>query len=343
MDVGSVIRPDQYFTQHASNPSRYDRSRGRFSHGMLEGDLAEATRLLDAGAPIEGRDSTGRTGLFLACHGDSEVVKMLLARGAKIDATAFNGDTTIGRASEYGDLKSAQMLLAAGADATKANKYGHTPLMLAAREGHDDLVTLLIAQHVDVNADADGENAVTFATWKDHLAIVKMLFDAGAKVPSPAAGGGPSSHVPLLGLAAVTNDTPLIDLLLAHGGDISQTGKGGLTPLHMAVENATPATIAYILEKGADPEKQDDEGMTPLIVATLERKLDVMPVLIDHHANLEGKDKLGRTALIWACCRIENNEIRFLVDRGADLNAIDLRGETPLNYLANRCGNGATA
>src|SRR5271156_836510 len=60
------------------------------------GDMNQVNSLLKQGAPLEGRDSLNRTLLFLACFAHPEIVKLLLAHGARVDPVAKNGDTPIG-------------------------------------------------------------------------------------------------------------------------------------------------------------------------------------------------------------------------------------------------------
>ena len=315
-----------------------------FRSACWKGDLAEVTRLLDQGAPLEGRDNQGRSGLFLACHGSPDIVKLLLARGAKIDSPAFNGDTTIGRACEYGDLGSAQLLLAAGAgaDISKPNKFGHTPLMLAAREGRDPLVSLLIALHVDVNFEGKTDSALYFAVGRDHLSTVKLLLDAGARTTRPAAPPTTDrTSRPLLALAAWRDDLELIDVLLAHGADINSRGDDGKSVIGDALWGSKPETIQHLLDKGVDPNLLDDHGLTGLMYATNYKfALDVLPAFLNHGAKVDAKDNKGRTALMWAASHGNEQIVRFLLEHGADVNAADANGDTALIYAADRGNTG---
>lgn len=308
-----------------------------FRSACWSGDLNKVTLLFNEGAPLEGRDNLGRTPLFLACHGDPDVVKFLLAHGARIDAAENDGDLPIAHACEFGDLASAQMLLDAGADFSRVNQYGHTPLMLAAREGHDALVSLLISHHVDVNFEGISDPALFFAVGNDHLSTAKLLLDAGARVTrSPESANLKHDRPSLLTSAAWTGDWALIDLLLAHGVDINNFGEEGRTTLIAAVQWAKPEASEYLLEKGADPNLQDNEGETALMRSINYQQEPVLQKLLDHGAKLEIKDKEGRTALIWACYYAYDPLIRFLIDHGADINAADLKGETPLIYAGDR-------
>lgn len=302
------------------------------------GDLPEVRRLLAAGAPLEGRDSLKRTPLFLACHhGSPELVKFLLDRGARADVIDGNDDTTVGQACEYGHLEAAKLMLAAGADINRTNKWGRTPLMLASREGRDDVVAWLISQGVDVNFDATSRPAIFYATWKEHVGIVKLLLNAGAKTAmSPELHKILPNQEPLVALAAGSNDATFVDLLLDHGAPLTDASSTGRTALMAAAQEANAEMVDHLLEKGADPNAQNSKGETALMLAINYQPAYVLENLLDHGAKLEAKDGNGRTALMWAAYFILNEQVHVLVNRGADINATDAQGETALTLAGDR-------
>jgi ankyrin repeat protein len=311
-----------------------------FRAACWKGDLAQVTSLLAQGAPLEERDELGRTPLFLACHGDPDVVKFLLSHGARIDAAENDGDLPIAHACEFGDLASAQMLLDAGADFSQPNKNGHTPLILAAREGHDALVALLISHHVDVNYNGPSCSALYFAIFKDHLSAAKLLLDAGADPHVLTKPSDPkASPATMLTWAAITNDFAMIDLLLAHGADLNCRSGDGTTPLMNAMRSATPETVGYLLDKGADVNLQDNKGETALMFAILFDHIPTWQRVVQGGAKLETQDKLGWTVLIHACRNDYAPAIRFLMDQGADVQASDPLGNRALTYVANHGDN----
>ena len=74
-------------------------------------------------------------------------------------------------------------LFSRGVTIDQKDKHGSTALMIAAREGHLDIVTKLIEAGATVDqADKFGWTALMFAAENGHLNVVTKLIEAGATV-----------------------------------------------------------------------------------------------------------------------------------------------------------------
>ena len=72
------------------------------------------------------------------------------------------------------------LLSAPGADVNARNDRGSTPLLEAARYGHNDIARVLIAAGANVNAkDNDGKTALMLAIQGNHDEVVRVLKQAG--------------------------------------------------------------------------------------------------------------------------------------------------------------------
>lgn len=93
------------------------------------------TVLLAAGAEVNARESYGIAPLYLAARsGDVEAVTILLAAGADVhdrSAREAGGDTPLHNAAESGRPAVVKALLAAGANPAVENSFGNTPLGVA--------------------------------------------------------------------------------------------------------------------------------------------------------------------------------------------------------------------
>jgi uncharacterized protein len=86
----------------------------------LKGDLGQCQRLLDRGAKVQ---QPGWSPIHYAATGPStQIVELLLARGADIDAESPNGSTPLMLAARYGSEDTVNLLLARGADVTRRNE-----------------------------------------------------------------------------------------------------------------------------------------------------------------------------------------------------------------------------
>lgn len=109
----------------------------------LRGNLEWTQRLLDRGAAL---DRQGWAPLHYAASGpDIGVVKLLLDRGARIDALSPNGSTPLMMAARYGAIDAADLLLARGANPRLLNQRGLSAADFARAAGRDALAERLQA------------------------------------------------------------------------------------------------------------------------------------------------------------------------------------------------------
>jgi ankyrin repeat protein len=154
------------------------------------GDAAKIEQLIKSGAPIEARDSNGRTPLHVAIfrhHGDA--ARKLIQLGA--DPNALDGQRydIVTIASVADDLPMLELALEGGCRSGNiTSPYDGTALIAAAHLGHDEVVRTLIAakaplDHVNnLRWTAVIESIVLGDGGKRHVASLKALVDAGANL-----------------------------------------------------------------------------------------------------------------------------------------------------------------
>lgn len=86
------------------------------------------------------------------------------------------------RAAREGNADTVRALLTSpNVDVNGIDEHGNTPLIEAARLGHDDVVTALLIAKADINAkNDDGKTALMLAAEGGHDETVRMLTQAGA-------------------------------------------------------------------------------------------------------------------------------------------------------------------
>jgi cytohesin len=122
-------------------------------------------------------------------EGNIEAVKKFLAAGIDVNAKAFiTGSTPLHIAATK---EVVELLIAKGADVNAKDKYDMTPLHPAAGRGHKEVVELLIAKGADVNArDEDGDTPLDWADRRNQTATTALLRKHGGKTKKELEAAG---------------------------------------------------------------------------------------------------------------------------------------------------------
>lgn len=111
---------------------------------------------------------------------DEEIIRLLLDRGAKVSDSRF-GRTPLMEAAHEGTAQSVRLLLKRGADINATGDDGFTALMLAAGWNSPDIVALLIAHGADIRVKNNrGQTALELAKEKGRSENVTLLERVGA-------------------------------------------------------------------------------------------------------------------------------------------------------------------
>ncbi|KAM9347715.1 uncharacterized protein ankrd50l [Symphorus nematophorus] len=303
--------------------------------------------LLDYGAQVDKADSKGRTPLIAAAYmGHHEAVEILLDHNAKVDLADGDGRTalsvsalcvpTAAGVKGYGEV--ASLLLEHGADPGHRDNDGMTPLLLAAYEGNDDVVELLLEAGADVDETAGPDGSVSAAAAvtpllaaaaMGHMKTVSRLLFWGAAVDAIDCEGRTA-----LCLAAARGSVEVVRALLDRGLDENHKDDLGWTPLHAAACEGHRAVCAALTERGsmARVGEMDIEGRIPLILAAQEGHWSTVRLLLDRRSPIDHRAYDGHSALSAALLEGHAEVAELLMRRGADTDVRDAEGR-PLLYL----------
>src|SRR3990167_7146427 len=140
------------------------------------GDSAGVEAAITAGADINDTDVYKPTALMeAAIGGHTDVVRLLLGRGAYIDANV-NGRVVLIEAIQKGHIDIVRLLLDRSANVNEVNFIGITALMRAVDSGHTDTVRLLLDKGANIDhVSLIGDTALSLARLEGHTEIVKIL------------------------------------------------------------------------------------------------------------------------------------------------------------------------
>ena len=297
----------------------------------------------------------GQTALMWAIEqGHPQVAKLLIERGADVNARSKNGFTPLLFAAQQNDLDSVQVLLAAGAKLDGFTPEWGSALVAAAARGHENLAIFLLEKGADPNAADDNQIAVLHYAMLQGLAhmggvpphmnnsahvhrptlvnLVRVLLSKGANPNIPV---GPIEFVP--GLPAIS---PKLNM-------------EGVTPLMLSAAAADANLARILLEAGADPLLTTEKNSTALMVAAglsfkqdrpskqdYKSALKIAKMLIEGGADVKAVGEHGWTALHGAAYNGADEIAQLLLENGAELDVLDEFQQTPWSIAEGLIGAG---
>ena len=158
-----------------------------------------------------------------AMRNDSDAVYNLLERGEDVNAAQGDGMTALHWSAENGDLAMVEVLLSAGANFNSTTRLGsYTPLHLASKMGHGEVIRALLGNGQDPNITAiSGMTPLHYAAASGSADAVDVLVGYGAQINAKEDDG---KQTPLM-FAAALNRIRVVEVLTRHGADLEAYSK----------------------------------------------------------------------------------------------------------------------
>jgi uncharacterized protein len=316
--------------------------------------------LLNHGAEVNRTNTTGQTALmWAAAERNAAAVQVLIDHKADFSIrthaapppkpmdTIFSAPFPVGGmtallfAARQNDLKSAGILLAAGAEVNEAALDGTSPILVAILNGHYTLASFLLEKGANPNA-VDGKGRAAL------YAAVDMRNLEWSTRPAPP------EKDPL-------TELDLIKTLIAHGanpnlrltkkiplrGQPSFDGRWanmiGATPFWRAAQSDDVTVMRLLVEKGADPLLATTDKTTALMVAagvgwsdgqshgSPSDAPEALKLCLEWGGDVNAANDVGYTALHGAAFRGANEVVKLLVEKGARMDVKNQEGRLPVN------------
>nr|XP_033785199.1 ankyrin repeat and death domain-containing protein 1B isoform X3 [Geotrypetes seraphini] len=159
------------------------------------------------------RDKEGNTALHLAAkNGRNEVVETLINLWDDINEQNENGETPFYLAVEGGHEDCAVLLLEAGSDIDRLNKDGTNALHIAAQNGYVSIVKFLISKNIDLAVSGQKDTPLHLAIRNHHMDIVEILSETQFDINTLNQMQQTALH-----LAAELRNIELVEKLLKQG------------------------------------------------------------------------------------------------------------------------------
>ncbi|KAA0194229.1 Ankyrin repeat domain-containing protein [Hyalella azteca] len=258
-----------------------------------------AELLLQQGYDVDALDDYSYSALHLAArHGYTEMMRLLIAHGAKVNFNDSQSDDKF------------------PIDAVEE------PLRLAIKYGHKEAAKLLLDHGANTNTRYFFGSEINLVSPL-MPEMLELLLLHGANVNEQDRNG----LTPIMKACRLKQGMESLLLLLSYGGDVNiraDARHDSRTALHYAVLSGSVDIIHVLLDSGAqiiyEPEYNKP---TPLHLAVRRGDIKVINILLDHDIN--SSTSLVGSVLHMACSEKVHNRLEvmeLLLDRGADPNIV---------------------
>ncbi|XP_061487857.1 protein phosphatase 1 regulatory subunit 12B isoform X2 [Rhineura floridana] len=258
--------------------------RVRFEDGAVflaacsSGDTEEVKRLLARGARLNTANVDGLTALHQACIDENlDMVKFLVEYGASVNQQDNEGWTPLHAVASCGYLNIAEYLISHGANVAAVNSEGEVPSDLAEEAAMKDL---LLEQVKKQGADLDqARKAEEQQMLQDARQWLNRRRIEERRQPRT---GATALHV-----AAAKGYSEAMRLLIQGGYDVNVQDNDGWTPLHAAAHWGVKEACSILAEALCDMDIRNKLGQTPFDVAD--------EGLVEHLEMLQKKQNMLRS------------------------------------------------
>ena len=326
------------------------------------GALVVLEELLNMGIDADSLSSDARSPLMYACkESQLEAMRLLYEKGARV-AVSERHDPIMTACGEghkeilstlydmpelrlhWGRTFKSSFIYYPLATVVKDMTYFHHA---AYHSQADVLVWLLeagLVQDVNSTVGDEGFTALYLAACNElsYDKTLPLLLSKGADVSSRCTTRERTS----LHVAAMNGDIQAIEVLLAHGADLSATDSSLSTPYVLALEHNEPHAASRLLERTKAKQNEDrwaqvKGNIGPIDDLSLGKALrrcsrlgqaDVVEILLDNGADVNARSRKGTTAVMKASGGGHLEVLDLLKDRGADFLAKDGAGDSALSF-----------
>ena len=286
-------------------------------------------------ANVNAKTDSGHIPLTLAARNkhDNVVHALLSDSQCPVDAKGYDGYTALHYSCRYGHVDIVRTLVKHKANVNAKTDSGHTPLTLAARNKHDNVVHALLSD-TQCQVDAKGLKGYTAlhsSCRYGHVDIVRTLVNHKGNVNATTDSG----DTPLTLAAKYKHDNVVYALLSDSQCPVDAEGQDGYTALHYSCRDGHVDIVRTLVKLEANVNAKTERGETPLTLATRNKHNNVVHALLsDCQCLVDAKGQDGYTALQYSCRYGYVGIVRTLVNHKANVNARTDSGNTPLTLAA---------
>ena len=285
----AVLKELMKFNVETVKTARIKKTGNTALHLACEGGHVKVVRqLLQAGAKASDENSEGFTALHCAArNGHLRVLASLKGSTDWKVCSRKNGFTALHIAAKYGQTDFVSEMLTQVPAGIKSERslndpngdYGITPLHMAAQNGHEATVRLLMNSkgvHIDEPTTVNASTPMHYAAAGGHLLVAGLIISRSSEsLKITDKNGKTCVHV-----AAAAGHREMVSLLVGQGAEINAQDKKLWTPLHYAARYGYLDVVELLVDSGADPMATSKDEKIPLCCAAGAGHYEVISYLL---------------------------------------------------------------
>ena len=319
---------------------------------------------------IDSLDKLGQTPLMVAAlFGKVDVFNYLLPHSNKLTMINENRNNILHLAAKGGSVTIVKRVLSLHVVSIESREHSEkTPVLMAARFGHREVLELLVDEGCNIKAvDGLKNNVLHLACVNGNLNTVSYIL---SKDFVDIDSKGYREQTPIM-FAALHGHIHIFDFLLKKGCNVQLVNVRNENTLHLACVYRKDIIVKYILFHDIfGTEIKGLYGRTPIMAAAYSGCTKCFDLLLSKGSDLNAHDNFKNSILHWACFgghvymikyiqfhgnmslnvthpdgftllmaavwegRLE--ALKFLLSKGADVKAIDQKGKNVLHYACER-------
>ncbi|XP_078054136.1 ankycorbin [Mustelus asterias] len=175
--------------------------------------------------------------------------------------------------------------------------------------------------------DTEGRSAYHLAVMRGHVDCLDVILAHGVDVTALDGSGLNALH-----LAAKYGNHQCVKRLLQEKCPVNAMDNYGRIALHHAAMSGSFSCVQTLCNFKSPLNVHDDDGCTPLILAAQMSNYEMCRCLIVRGGDVNSRDKQGRTALMLACENDSVETVDVLVRSGANVGLVDALGHDARHY-----------
>lgn len=270
------------------------------------------------------------------------IVELFIELGSNLECDVNTGWTVLHHACAKGWSGIVYTLLQGRfeIDLNRRTSDGYTPLLLAAKSFHEDIVHRLIESGAEIKVcDAHGNTLLHYFCQIGWLELLKLLVNNECDLNAKNIYGRTPMMEAAWGYMFDSSSVAVesVEYLIGCEADLNVRDEDGNTLLHLVCRRDWPEVVDTLLNKGCDIHAKNYCGYTPFLMAAKFAPESVIKSFLKLGVDVNTKSKSNVSALYFVCEYGTLDMAETLIEMGAYFPHTSFYSYNSMKKIAKRC------